>query len=122
MSKEELAQYREHEREEYYKENIKNNMPVLNITAIEFDWLFGEQGAAFIRTMASTDSIELFSVGIIQEIITFFWGYYRIRIILASLLPFVVNFIIFAAYTTYLKWDDDDHGNDTNSWRIYSHI
>ena len=122
LTKEELAQYREQERAEYYRQNIKNNMPVLDITAIEFDWLFGEQGAAFVRTMADTDSIELFSIGIIQEIIGFFWGYYRIRIVLASLLPFVVNFLVFAAYTTYLKWDDDDHGDDTNHWRIYSYV
>lgn len=117
LTKDQIAMVREAERVEYYRKNIKSGMPVLNIRAIEFDWLFGNEGTKFLRTMADTESIELFSLGIVKEIIQFFWSYYKIRIVITGLIPFLINFCIFIAYATFLHWEDEDHGESWNDWR-----
>lgn len=118
MTKEQLHAHREKERVEYYRENIKKKMPVLEITAIEFDWIFGKQGADFLDSLTESNTVDIFSLKIIKEIITFFWGYFKIRIIFAMLIPFIINLCTFLGYTTYWHWDDRYKGKNLNEWRV----
>ena len=95
-------------------------MTVLNIKAIEFDWIFGKEGANFIKTLSESQDLQIFSIGIIKTIILFFWGYYKIRIIIASLIPFLLNFAVMFAYTTYIhEYNGDREGNRIIDWKNY---
>ena len=42
----------------------------MEVRAVEFDWLLGEkEGEEFMKELAETDNIELFSLSIIQYIV-----------------------------------------------------
>ena len=122
MTKQQLQELREKERILYYRENIMNNMQLLEIKAIEFDWIFGKEGAKFINTIAHSDSIELFSLEIVQIIVLFFWQYYKKRIIFASLIPFLIYFATVIAYVTFIHPEDLEKGDDNNDWRITAYV
>ena len=103
LTDKELAELKEKERTIYYRENVKKKLTVLRIKAIEFDWLFEDEGMKFMHSIAQSESIELFSLSILfKTIVLFFWQYYKIRIILSSFLPFLLNFLVMFAYTTYI--------------------
>ena len=96
-------------------------MTVLNIKALEFDWIFGTEGAQFIKTLAESKDNQIFSIGIIKTIILFFWGYYKTRIILASFLPFLLNFLVMLAYTTYIHvYNNNRNNNVTTDWSNFN--
>ena len=118
MSPKDMEKMREHERRLYYQENLRNNMSLLDIKAIEFDWLFGKKGSEFLNTISTCNSIDLFSLDIVKSIVLFFWQYYKVRIIFASLLPFLLYFCTFLVYTTYLHEQDLRKGEEWNDFRI----
>ena len=48
-------------------EKARSKQKKIDVMGIEFDWIFNRtQGAAFIRTLATTDNVELFSIYLIQ--------------------------------------------------------
>ena len=65
LTDKELAELKEKERTIYYRENVKKKLTVLRIKAIEFDWLFEDEGMKFMHSIAQSESIELFSLDII---------------------------------------------------------
>ena len=75
MTEKEIAELKEKERIEYYRENIKKKFSVFKIKAIEFDWLFEYEGMKFMHSIAHSRSIELYSLDIIKTIVLFFWQY-----------------------------------------------
>lgn len=122
MNKHQLQELRERERLLYYRENVMNNMQVLEIKAIEFDWIFGKEGAKFMNTIAHSKSIELFSLEIVQIIVLFFWQYYKKRIIVASLIPFLFYFATVIAYVTFIHQEDLEKGDEQDDWRITAYV
>jgi len=86
------------------------------IQAIEFDWLFDDDnGKKFLIALAHTDDIEVFSVKIIQHIIFFLWSYYKMAIALWIMFPFILYFIMFIIYATFINnrkaVESDSNGN-----------
>jgi hypothetical protein len=89
-------------KEEIEREKIRRKQKRLEIRAIEFDWIFNKnEGSRFIRTLAKTQCIDLFSLNIVRSIIRFTWSYYRKYIAIYVLFPFLVYFSVFIMYATY---------------------
>ena len=87
----------------FYKKILKRQK-LLDIKGIEFDWIFNKpQGASFIKILAKSDDIELFSLKIVQLIIEFFWKYVRKAMIMWLLIPFLIYFTTFIIYATYFQ-------------------
>ena len=121
LTKEEIAIIKQKEREQYYRENLKNKRTVLNIKAIEFDWIFGTEGVNFIKTIAESKDVQIFEIGIIKTIILFFWKYYKRRIVIASFLPFMLNFLAMFAYATYIHYYNNNRNNNaTTDWQNFN--
>ena len=90
-------------KEELEKEKERQKQKRLDIRAIEFDWIFNSgEGVDFLKTLANTDNIELFSLTLIRYIIRFLWGYYRKAIVIYLFIPYILYFITFILYTTWV--------------------
>jgi hypothetical protein len=122
MNKVEIETLRERETVAYFRKNMRAKMQVIDVRAIEFDWLFSKDGATFLSHISKSDSIELFSLEIIRIIIRFFWGYYVNRIIIASLIPFLFYFVIFIVYASYISFEDDLKDDIDPNWNFVSDI
>lgn len=122
MSKMEIEHLREKERVAYFRENMRNKMEAIDVRAIEFDWLFSKEGARFLTHISKSESIELFSLEIIRVIIKFFWDFYVVRILIASLIPFLFYFVVFITYVSYIS-DEDNLKDDVDpNWNMISDI
>lgn len=100
-------------KEELELEKERRKQKRLDIRAIEFDWIFNKHdGSAFMRTLAETDCIDLFSLTIIRHIVKFCWSYFRKYIIIYLLIPYILYFSIFIVYATYFhkKQIENDDG------------
>lgn len=74
----------------------------LEVKAISFEWIFNEkEGAKFLQTLARSDTIDLFSLQIIRNIISFLWPYFRNKIIIYVFIPYLLYFSLFLIYSTY---------------------
>ena len=99
------------------KEAKKQGLSRYDIQAIEFDWLFDDNyGKKFLVALATTDDIELFSLDIIQKIVMFLWKFYRRAIFFQVLLPFLVYFITFILYAT---WINEEKFNEDSKYSSY---
>ena len=88
----------------------------MEVRAVEFDWLFGEkEGEEFMKELAATDNIELFSLRIIQYIVRYQWKYFKRMIMLRILLPFALYFVFFLVYATHTLHEKGLAGGDTNT-------
>jgi hypothetical protein len=89
-------------KEEIEREKERRKQRRLDIRAIEFDWIFNKtEGAGFMKTLADTQCIDLFSLHLVRHIIRFCWSYYRKYIVIYLLIPFLVYFSVFIMYATY---------------------
>jgi hypothetical protein len=120
MDKFQLEKIKEDETRAYYMENLLKKRSVLDVYAIEFDWLFGKQGSKFLWKIADSDNIELFSLEIIKIIVLFFWEYYKRRIIVVALIPFLIYFVTFIAYATFIHEDETNEDESWGNWYIAS--
>ena len=91
---------------------------MLDIRAIEFDWIFNKtEGVQFLKTLASTDNIELFSLDLIKHIIRFCWGYYRKYIVIFLFIPYMIYITSFVLYSTWIHKEKIDRNN--GNWESY---
>ena len=73
-----------------------------------------------MHSVAQSRSIEVFSLDIIKTIVLFFWQYYKIRIIIFSLIPFLLNFLVMFAYVTYIhNYNNNRNNNATIDWQNF---
>ena len=74
-----------------------------------------------MHSIAQSQNIELFSLDIIKTIVLFFWQYYKTRIIIFSLIPFVFNFLAMFAYVTYIHYYNNNRkNNETTDWQNFN--
>lgn len=98
------------------QEKLKKGLKRFSIQAVEFDWLFNEkEGKAFLYALSKTDDIEIFGLNIISTIVMFLWGYYRTQIVIQVLIPFLLYFIVFILYSTWIKNESDEEDKDFGS-------
>lgn len=95
-------------------EEEKRAQKKLDIKAIEFDWIFNKtEGAAFMKTLASTECIDLFSLKVVRHIIRFCWSHFRKYIIIYLLVPYLCYFLLFILYATYFHKKKIENENGT---------
>lgn len=83
----------------------------VTVTAIEFDWLLKEQeGEDFLQQLSDTDDLSFFEIDIVKFIIKFQWKRYLPRIALYLFLPFLIFFIAFLIFATWII--NEMHQND----------
>jgi len=95
----------------------EKNLPKrVSLKAIELDWIFkGERASSFLKNLGATDNIEIFKLDIIRDIILFQWKYFERAIILKLFVPYLLYFVLFCVYSTYVlerQYDDNDKGGD----------
>ena len=79
-----------------------SNLKRLNIRAIELDWILNNtDGVKFLKTLSESDSIELFDLTIIRQIITFLWSHYRKAVFKYNLIPYLLYMALYLVYVTY---------------------
>lgn len=106
-----------YEERDKQREASKRGLKRYNIFAIEFDWLFNEQhGRDFLVDLTLTQSLDIFGIDIIVKIILFLWMYYRRAIVLNILLPFLVYFIAFLIYATYIYHEKEEENDRDDPW------
>lgn len=49
------------------------NKKRVELNALEFDWIFSEEGADFIDTLAKTENDRLFALVVIRVSVLFMW-------------------------------------------------
>ena len=102
-------------KEELELEKERRKQKRLDIKAIEFDWIFNKKdGAAFMKTLAETDCIDLFSLQVVRYIIRFCWSYFRQYIVIYLFLPYLCYFFLFVFYATYLHKKQVE--NEEGAW------
>lgn len=70
---------------------------------VEFDWIFkGDSGKLFVDALANTRSEVLFEVPTLKVAIKYLWGFYFYRLLLLVFVPYVIFFISFLIYATFL--------------------
>lgn len=93
-------------------ENARKKQKVLDIKAIEFDWIFdNKQRSAFIKALSETDDLDLFSLNIIRSLIYFTWGVCWKYLMVYVFVPFCVYFAVFVVYVTYVHKNKVDRGH-----------
>lgn len=114
--KQKLAEERQKQREAN-----RRGLKRYEITAIEFDWLFNEEhGRNFLVDLTRTQSLEIFSIDLIVKIILFLWNYYRRAIFIQILLPFLIYFVTFLIYGTWVYWEEEKDNSNQEEQAWYS--
>ena len=89
-------------------ERTKQSMKKYEVKAIEFSWLFKPQPRKRLLTaLAKSSDIEIFSLEIIQMVLLFLWTYYKKVITLFVLLPFLLYFVVFILYATWIQQEKE---------------
>lgn len=92
--------------------NLKSSQEKVSIKAIKFGWLFqNREGGQFFKLLNDFESVEIFSLPIIQNIIKFFWKHYKTRIIYFLFVPFLIYFLLFSVYSTWFLKRRMDHND-----------
>jgi hypothetical protein len=101
------------EERERQKEAFSKGLNRYEVTAIEFDWIFGEtHGRNFLVQLTKVKSSEIFSIDLVIRIILFLWGYYRRAILMKIMLPFMIYFVVFLFYGTWTHFEKyEEEGN-----------
>jgi glucan-binding YG repeat protein len=98
---------------EKQKEAHKQGLKKYEIYAIEFDWLFDDNhGRNFLVDLTKAQSLDVFSIDLIHQIIIFLWSFYRKRILLQIALPFLLYFFTFLTYATFIQNQAEQRGRD----------
>lgn len=101
------------ERRQHYEKN-KQTLSKYDVEAIEFSWLFEDHPRKmFLESLSETKELEFFSLPLIQNVLMFLWRYYKIVIYIFILIPFLVYFIAFILYATWINKQkaEEEDGN-----------
>lgn len=89
----------------------------VEVKAIEFDWLLTtKDGERFLEHLSNTDVLSYFEIDVIKNIIMFQWSYFLPRIIISLFIPFLLFFILFLIYATWLIEMKVEEDNTSGTW------
>ena len=84
-------------------EDVESDVKRIEITAIEFDWVFhGDSAVQFTRMLAYTDNDNLFALETVRVIVTFLWQKFFNKILKIFFFPFLIYMVQFCVYVTYI--------------------
>jgi ankyrin repeat protein len=102
----------------FIKEKIDLRKKV-DVKLIEFDWLLTTKlGENFLQNLAETDNLAYFDVDLVKYLIEFQWQFFLPRIIAALFIPFLLHFIIFVLYGTYVLNEKHIENDKWGDWYI----
>jgi hypothetical protein len=95
----------------------------VSIKGIEFDWIFqGDKAEQFLKDLSESDNINIFGQDIIRDIILFQWKYFKRVIILKLFFPYILYFILFCVYTTYILERRDSEDDTGGEFHILNYV
>lgn len=98
-------------------ETTKQNLQKYDVQAIEFSWLFiSDDRKRFLDSLARSPDLEIFSLKIVENIIQLMWTYYRIVIFAFSLIPFLIYFVTFLIYATWIQREKSKESDKTGRY------
>lgn len=105
-------------------EEEENLLKRVSIKGIEFDWIFqGKHANNFLSSLCpDEENIEIFSQDIIRDIILFQWKYFKSAIILKLFIPYVIYFIIFCMFSTWLVEREFTENKDNGTYDVVNLI
>jgi hypothetical protein len=107
---EEIKDFEKRKQAQY--ERTKQTLQKYDVQAIEFSWLFNHAHRKnFLKALTNTKDIEIFSLDIVKNILMFLWGYYRGVIFGIILIPFLIYFLTFILYASYINRRKEDETN-----------
>jgi len=87
-----------------YRKTQKEGIAKYEVRAVEFDWVFNEtEGKIFLNSMAVSGDDEVFEVEVIKKLIEYLWKFYRRAIVLNIFVPFIIYFVLFITYSTWIN-------------------
>ena len=94
-------------------EKIKSKLNKYDVKAIEFSWLFRQKPRTdFLNALSETSDLEIFSLEIIQNILMFLWNYYKKVIFYLIFLPFMIYFLAFVLWASWINEKKEEAGKD----------
>ncbi|CAI2381450.1 unnamed protein product [Moneuplotes crassus] len=100
----------------------ENTLKRVSIKGIEFDWIFqGDNCHQFLKDLSGSQNINLFGQDIIRDIILFQWKYFKEVIILKLFIPYIIYFVLFCLYTTWLLEKQHLESDDSGSYHLTSY-
>ena len=94
-------------------EKIKSKLNKYDVKAIEFSWIFRQEPRTnFLRALSETSDLEIFSLEIIENILMFLWDYYRKVIFYLIFLPFIIYFLAFILWASWVNVKKEESGKD----------
>ena len=95
----------------------------VSIKGIEFDWIFqGDQANQFLKDLSTTDNIHIFGQNIIRDIILFEWAYFKRVIFWKLFIPYLIYFVMFCIYTTWLLERQFNEEDTSGGYHIASYV
>ena len=75
----------------------------VEVFGIEFDWVLStSEGEEFLQQLSETENLGFFEIDVVKHIIMFQWSYFLPKIIIYLFTPFIVHFLLFVLYTTWI--------------------
>jgi len=91
----------------------------IEVKGIEFDWILkSHEGEMFLEKLKKTETLEYFEIDLIKDIIYFQWQYFLPRILVLIFAPFLVYFISFVLYCTWILDQKHNEANDDGGWHV----
>lgn len=91
----------------------------VEVKAIEFDWMLTtKEGEDFLERLRKTDNLGYFEIEVIKDLIMFQWEYFLPRIIIFLFVPFMLFFLMFILYTTWILDEMFNEADNSGPWHI----
>ena len=104
-------------------EDKESPLKRVQIKGIEFAWIFDSPECnEFLKNLSETKNIDIFGLSIISDFILFQWTYFKQMIILKLLIPYVVYFVLFCVYATWIMHERSQESNDDDTFHILGYI
>jgi hypothetical protein len=102
-----------------FEKSRRDGLARYEIKAIQFDWIFNEdEGKNLMVALSRTDDLEIFGVKVIKYVITYVWKFYRRAIFIQIFIPFILYFICFLLYGTWINLEKDKEDSEGSDYSI----
>lgn len=58
------------------KKDDKLNLKRVEVKGIEFDWIFRKEYQYFLKELATTTNINLFSITVVKDVVLYMWSHF----------------------------------------------
>ena len=95
----------------------------VSIKAINLECIFaGKNETTFLKELNETKNKNIFGFQIVRDLILYQWKYFKKAIILKIFIPYLLYFLLFCIYTTYILERKYDEDSDEGNFRLASYV